>query len=112
MEKEFNKQLNNHLNQWVQNSQSSSWSVTAGDFFDVDEDSSVKVNLNKLSEEYRAKQIINQPGDYCNVFLQAIEPYLVQFLIQFGVKSYRFRFVFILFGTIAKDYFVSTTRMT
>jgi hypothetical protein len=108
MEKEFNKQLNRHLNQWVENSQSSNWSATEGSFFNVDEDSSVKVNLNKLSEEYRIKQIISQPASYYNAFLQTIEPYLVDFLIQFGVKSYKFRFVFVLFGAIAKDYFVTT----
>jgi len=108
MEKEFNRRLNSHLNQWVENSQSSGWAATEGSFFYVDEDSSVKVNLNKLSKEYRAKQIVSQPGNYCNAFLQMIEPYLIDFLIQFGVKSYKFRFVFVLFGTIAKDYFVST----
>ncbi|MBB5634886.1 hypothetical protein HDF26_002438 [Pedobacter cryoconitis] len=108
MEKEFNRQLNDHLNQWVQNSQSSGWSAIEGNFFNVDEDSSVKVNLNKLSEDYKTKKIVSQPANYCNAFLQTIEPYLVDFLVQFGVKSYKFRFVFVLFGTIAKDYFVST----
>ncbi|MGY0034515.1 hypothetical protein [Pedobacter sp. NJ-S-72] len=77
MEKEFNRRLNSHLNQWVENSQSSGWSATEGSFFFyVDEDSSVKVNLNKLSEEYKARQIVSQPGNYCNAFLQMIDRHI------------------------------------
>jgi len=103
MQKEFNKQLNIHLNQWVQNSQSISWSFNDQPFFTVGADSDILVNLNLLSEPYRTKHIIDTPGDYCQMFLSVLEPYLAQFLIQFGIREYEFTFCFLINGTTFKD---------
>ena len=103
MQKEFNKQLDIHLNQWVQSSESISWSDNDQPFFSVGTDSGILVNLNLLSEPYRTRHIINGPGDYCHMFLSVLEPYLAQFLIQFGIREYEFTFCFLIEGTTFKD---------
>jgi len=108
MEKEFNRQLDNHLNQWVQNSQSKNWSRTNSKFFTVNDDTTVNVDLNKLSDGYRKKLVVSQPSSYCEAFLGLIEPYLTQFLIQFGIKDYRFTFVFNIAGNMEKNLYVNT----
>lgn len=106
MEKEFNKQLSIHLNEWVQNSQSDSWNLTNQPFFAVNDHTIIRVNLNKLSESYRLKHIINQPAHYCNKFLSAIRPYLTQFLVQFGVREYQFRFEFVINDSTCGNFLV------
>jgi hypothetical protein len=103
MQKEFNKQLNIHLNQWVQNSQSIRWSNSDQPFFSVRSDSDIIVNLDLLSEPYRTRHIMSGPGDYCYMFLSVLEPYLAQFLIQFGIREYEFTFCFLIDGTTFKD---------
>jgi len=103
MQKEFNKQLDIHLNQWVQNSQSINWSHGDQPFFSVGADSDIRVNLNLLSESYRNKHIVAEPGNYCHMFLSVLEPYLAQFLIQFGVREYEFTFCFLINGATFKD---------
>lgn len=103
MQKEFNKQLNVHLNQWVQNSQSIGLSPTGQPFFSVGENSNIVVNLNLLSASYRNKHIVSQSVIYCNAFLSAIQPYLAQFLVQFGIRRYEFAFCFLMNGTTFED---------
>jgi hypothetical protein len=103
MQKEFNKQLNIHLNQWVQNSQSIRWSNSDQPFFSVRSDSDIMVNLDLLSEPYGTRHIMSGPGDYCHMFLSVLEPYLAQFLIQFGIREYEFTFCFLIDGTTFKD---------
>ena len=61
MDKQLNKQLDMHLNTWVENSQSLSWSLVGKPFFSVDDDSEVIVNLLLLSESYRIKHIDSSP---------------------------------------------------
>jgi len=107
MQKEFNKKLNKHLSQWVQNSQSISCSRTGQSFFSVREDSNIVVNFNLLSESYRNKHIASQPGGYCNMFLAILQPYLAEFLIQSGIREYHFTFCFLMNGTAFKDCMVT-----
>ena len=106
MEQQLNKQLDIHLNKWVENSQSLSWSLTGKPFFNVAEDSEVTVNLLLLSESYRTKHIDSKPGNYCNQFLYTLEPFLALFLQQHGIAQYEFRFKFLMIGTTRKQYLV------
>jgi hypothetical protein len=103
MQKEFNKQLDIHLNQWVQNSQSINSAPGKQSFFSVGEDSDILINLNLLSKPYRNKHINEKPGVYCQMFLSVLEPYLAQFLIQFGIREYEFTFCFLINETTFKD---------
>jgi len=107
MQKEFNKQLNIHLNQWVQNSQSIGGTLPGQPFFSVDVNSDITVNLNLLSDAYRFKHIVTEPGNYCQMFLSVLEPYLAQFLIQFGIREYEFTFCFLIHGATFKDYMLT-----
>ena len=95
-----------HLNTWVENSQSLSWSLVGKPFFSVDDDSEVIVNLLLLSESYRIKHIDSKPGNYCDQFLYILEPFLALFLQQHGVSEYDFRFKFLMNGTTRKQYHV------
>jgi len=106
MIKQFNSQLNEHLNEWVQNSQSISWSLTGKPFFRVEDDGQIEVNLMLLSESYRTKHFNREPGNYCNNFLEALRPHLLQFLIDYGMTQYDFTFKFLMNGTMHKLYMV------
>ena len=106
MTQQFNKSLDIHLNRWVENSQSLSWSLTGKPFFNVGTDGEVTVNLLLLSESYRTKHIDSQPGNYCNLFLSTLQPYLILFLDQQGVSEYDFKFTFLMNGITRKQYFV------
>jgi len=106
MDQQLNKQLDIHLNKWVENSQSLSWSLTGKPFFSVADDGEVTVNLLLLSESYRVKHINSKPGNYCNQFLYTLEPFLALFLKQHNISQYAFRFKFLMIGETRKEYLV------
>ncbi|WP_158798074.1 hypothetical protein [Pedobacter sp. L105] len=106
MENTFVTKLNAHLNQWVKNNQSISWSLTGGNFLTVDMEGKVIVDLRLFSDGYQQKHILSTPGNYCNSFLIVIQPQLSQFLIDNEIEDYSFTFKFYLNGTTTKEFYV------
>lgn len=101
MKRQFTAQLSDHLNNWVQNSQS-----IHADLFTVDNYTTITVNIDILSPEYREKYVYAQPNKYYNRFLEALMPYLSAFLLQYGIKEYTFTFHFMMGGIEDREIYV------